>query len=101
MPPITPPPGFEWDPAKATSNLAKHGVSFGEATQVFADDRALFYADELALVGEPRFLALGMSRNANMLVVVHCIRGNGNVVRIISARRATRRERAHYDIGAP
>jgi hypothetical protein len=83
---------FEWDTDKATANLAKHGVSFEEATTVFLDlDYVLLVDGENA----ERLVALGYSARARVLFVVHCERGER--VRIISARRATPRERDAYE----
>jgi uncharacterized DUF497 family protein len=83
---------FEWDADKAADNAAKHGVTFEEAVTVFLDLDYLLVRDEL----EPeRFVAVGMSSQARVLFVVHCERGDK--VRIISARRATRRERETYE----
>ncbi|WP_159559608.1 BrnT family toxin [Alcanivorax sp. S71-1-4] len=88
--------GFSWDAAKAHSNLKKHGVSFEEARSVFYDEFAMQFEDD-SHSGEQRFLLLGMSRGGRVLVVVHCERGpDGEELRIISARRATGRERQHY-----
>ncbi len=83
---------FEWDADKAEANLAKHGVPFEEAVTVFLDLDYLLIRD--AVVHE-RFVAIGMSRQARVLFVVHCERGER--VRVISARRATRRERETYE----
>ena len=83
---------FEWEEDKAESNIAKHGVTFEEATSVFLDPDYVVTADPT----EPdRFIALGFSRLARLLFVVHIERGPK--VRIISARRATRSERQTYD----
>ena len=88
---------FEWDPRKATSNKAKHGVSFEEASSVFADELALFVADpEHSDEEEERFILLGLSSHVRLLVVVHAHREDDGVVRIISARRANTRERTQY-----
>jgi uncharacterized protein len=87
---------FEWDPAKARANLKKHGVSFEEAQSVFHDEFAVQFFDEEHSSDEERFLMLGMSVDANVLIVCHCERSDGNVIRIISARKATRKERAFY-----
>jgi uncharacterized DUF497 family protein len=84
---------FEWDPRKAAANLAKHGVSFDEASTVFGDPLAVTIPDPLHSVGEPRFVTLGQSSKALLVVVVHTDR---EAVRIISARRATSRERRIY-----
>jgi uncharacterized DUF497 family protein len=83
---------FEWDADKATANAAKHGVTFEEAVTVFLDLDYLLVRD--AVVPE-RFVAIGMSRQARVLFVVHCERGEK--LRIISARRATSREREAYE----
>lgn len=87
---------FDWDPAKAASNLRKHGVSFEEAQSVFYDEAALQFYDESHSSSEERFLLLGMSSGANLLLVCHCERGRGGVIRIISARKATKRESLFY-----
>ena len=87
---------FEWHGLKAVANLAKHGASFEEAQTVFYDDRALLIADPDASEREERFLLLGMSASARCLVVCHCERQGGDVLRIISARKADRRERQAY-----
>jgi len=87
---------FEWDLRKARENLRSHGVSFQEAQSVFYDDYAIQFYDEDHSRGEDRFLLLGLSDLARMLIVVHAVPGEGDVIRIISARRATRDERAHY-----
>lgn len=90
---------FEWDPAKATENLRKHRVSFEEAQSVFYDEFAVQFFDDAHAEDEDRFLMLGMSSGARLLLVCHCEREAGNVIRIISARKATRRESAHYQGG--
>lgn len=88
---------FEWDDAKASSNLKKHGVSFEEATTVFYDELAIqFYDDEHSDLGEDRFLILGRSNQSRVLMICHCERQDGDVLRIISARPATKNERKHY-----
>jgi len=93
---------FEWDPSKATSNRKKHGVSFEEAQSVFYDEFALqFYDDEHSRDDEERFLMLGMSAEARLLLVCHCERKSGEVIRIISARRATTRESKFYGVKQP
>ncbi len=87
---------FSWDQAKAQSNLKKHGVSFEEARSVFYDEFAVqFYDDESS--DENRFVLLGLSSQSRVLVVVHCERGaDGEELRIISARKATKKEHQHY-----
>jgi len=87
---------FEWDPAKAASNLAKHGVSFEDAQGVFYDERGLLLDDPDHSTVEERFILLGLSAPAGVLVVVHCYRRQRDVIRLISARRASRRERERY-----
>jgi uncharacterized protein len=90
---------FEWDPGKATANLKKHHVSFEEAASVFYDDFAIQFFDEEHSTAEERFLLLGMSSGAKLLLVCHCEQGAGSVIRIISARKATKREASHYQGG--
>jgi len=90
---------FEWDPKKAASNLKKHDVSFEEAQSVFYDEFALQFFDEENSAEEDRFLMLGKSGEARLLLVCHCERDRGNVIRIISARKATRSERKFYPGG--
>ena len=86
---------FNWDPAKAASNLRKHGVSFEEAQSVFYDEFAIQFYDERESSDEERFLMLGMSSGAHLLLVCHCERVGG-VIRIISARKATKQESSFY-----
>lgn len=90
---------FEWDPAKAASNLKKHKVSFEEARSVFFDEFAMQFFDEDHSTDEERFLMLGMSSGAKLLIVCHCEREHGEIIRIISARKATKRESAFYQGG--
>jgi uncharacterized DUF497 family protein len=87
---------FDWDPAKAATNLKKHQVSFEEARTVFFDDFAVQFFDEEHSQHEERFIMLGMSSGARLLVVCHCVRSEGEAIRIISARKATRGEAAFY-----
>lgn len=87
---------FEWDPAKATANLRKHRVSFVDAQTVFVDERARLIDDPDHSADEERFLILGIAASLRLLVVAHCYRAEGNVIRIISARRATSEEAASY-----
>ncbi|MGA9721544.1 MAG: BrnT family toxin [Candidatus Binatus sp.] len=84
---------FEWDPNKAASNLRKHGVRFAEAVTVLEDRAALGMRDDN--IQEERFVALGMDSIGRILVVVYAVRGAR--IRIISARKATRRERSQYE----
>ncbi len=92
---------LEWDVTKAVANRAKHGVSFEEAATVFEDDSALLIPDPAHSKSEERFILLGMSNQANLLVVVHCYRESESVIRIISARKATRREYGQYAKHSP
>jgi uncharacterized DUF497 family protein len=87
---------FDWDPSKAAANLKKHQVSFEEAKSVFYDEFAVQFFDEEHSSGEERFLMLGMSSGAKLLIVCHCEREHGEVIRLISARKATTRESAFY-----
>lgn len=90
---------FEWDPSKAAANLKKHRVSFEEAKSVFFDEFAVQFFDVDHSSDEERFLMLGMSSGAKLLIVCHCEREHGEVIRIISARKATKRESAFYQGG--
>ena len=86
---------FEWDKAKAALNKRKHGVSFEEAQTVFYDEHAIeFFAPDHS-DREDRFIMLGLSFKLRLLVVCHCVREAQSVIRIISARKATRREAEH------
>jgi hypothetical protein len=87
---------FAWDRRKARSNLVKHGVSFEEAQSVFLDESARLIGDPDHSAGEDRFLLLGYSFEARCLIVSHCYREAGSVIRLISARRATAREEKMY-----
>jgi uncharacterized DUF497 family protein len=87
---------FEWDPAKAASNAKKHKVTFELAKSVFYDDFAVQFFDEEHSSGEDRFLLLGMSSDARLLLVCHCEMEEANVVRIVSARKATQSEAQYY-----
>lgn len=88
---------FEWDPRKAADNLRKHGVSFDEAQTAFADEHGLLIDDPEHSAQEDRFILLGVSASARLLVVVHCYRMDDQVIRIISARKADRLERRQYE----
>ena len=87
---------FAWDRRKARSNLAKHGVSFEEAQSVFLDESARLIDDPDHSEEEGRFLLLGYSFRARCLIVSHCYRESNGVIRLISARRATAREKQVY-----
>jgi hypothetical protein len=88
---------FEWDEGKASGNLAKHGVSFSEASTVFADPLSRTIPDPLHSHDEGRFIIVGESSAGHTLVVVHTHRGGA--IRIISARKAISRERKEYERG--
>lgn len=87
---------FEWDENKAQSNLEKHGVSFEEAMTVFYDERALEFFDKNNSEWEDRFLMLGITTEFKLLLVCHCYRDDDNIIRIISARKATKNEAKNY-----
>lgn len=87
---------FEWDESKALVNLKKHQVSFEEAKTIFYDEFGVQFFDVNHSSDEERFLLLGMSSGAKLLIVCHCERDHGAVIRIISARKATKREGAFY-----
>ena len=86
---------FEWDPQKAESNNEKHGISFEEASTVFRDPLSLTIDDPLHSTGEVRMVQIGISHKNRLLVVVHTERENN--IRIISARKATKKERDNYE----
>jgi len=86
---------FEWDAAKAARNLTKHGVSFDEASTVFGDPLAGTILDPRHSDEEPRFVTVGLSTSRRLITVAHAEREDR--IRIISARRATRRERREYE----
>lgn len=88
---------FTFDKHKAEINFAKHGVSFIEAKSVFADEFARVIFDEEHSEYEERFIILGMSARARILIVVHCYREKDETIRIISARKATAREIKQYE----
>lgn len=87
---------FEWDVAKAIANKKKHGVSFDEAQSIFYDEFAVQFFDGDSSETEDRFLMLGLSGEAQLLIVCHCERGHGDIIRIISARKATANESKYY-----
>jgi uncharacterized protein len=86
---------FEWDQKKAAGNLPKHGVLFKEAATVFSDVLSLTYDDSEHSHGEQRYVTIGLSVEGRQLVVAHTRRGER--IRIVSARKATRRERRIYE----
>ena len=83
---------FDWDEQKARENQRKHGVSFDEARSVFFDPQAVEFFDDEHEQSEERFLLLGVSARLRILMVCHCLREKGNVIRIILARKATANE---------
>jgi hypothetical protein len=89
---------FEWDPTKAANNMRKHGVSFQTAARVFADPYALVEQDRIEN-GEERWQTIGVVEGVPMLMVAHTVREQDDieVIRIVSARRANRRERRRYE----
>jgi uncharacterized DUF497 family protein len=88
---------FEWDDTKAEANERKHGVPFAEAMTVFADPLSLTGYDPDHSVDEDRYITMGLSATGRLLIVSHADRGD--LVRIISAREATRGERKDYEDG--
>jgi len=86
---------FEWNPQKAESNINKHGVSFEEASTVFQDPLSLTIDDPLHSIDEERMVQIGISHKNRLLVVVHT--EIGDTIRIISARKATKKERNNYE----
>lgn len=87
---------FEWDDTKAKSNLKKHGVAFEEAQSVFFDDQAIQFWDADNSETEDRFLMLGLSNKLRILLVVHCFKEADSIIRISSARKATKNEMKEY-----
>lgn len=87
---------FEWDENKNEINKKKHKISFEEAQTVFYDENALVIDDPEHSQEEERFIILGLSKKANLLVVCHCYRASDTVIRIISARKATKTETKQY-----
>ncbi|NEP13903.1 MAG: BrnT family toxin [Symploca sp. SIO2C1] len=87
---------FEWDNEKNSINQKKHSISFEEAKSVFYDDNAIQFWDEDHSDVEDRFLLLGRSSKMRILLIVHCYREQESVIRIISARKATKNERKYY-----
>ena len=88
---------FEWDENKNHINQRKHGISFEEVQTVFEDAYAILFDDPDHSDEEERFLIIGMSSAKGVCIVSHCYRGMDEVIRIISARKATRTERSVYD----
>ena len=90
---------FDWDERKNKSNRIKHGIWFEEAQSVFSDPHGRLFYDPEHSEHEDRFILLGVSSAARTLIVVHCYKENDSVVRIISARKATRKEVRFYEEG--
>lgn len=88
---------FEWDENKNRINIEKHGISFEEAVTVFYDDNAVLFDDPDHSTEEERFLILGISQRSHLCIVSHCYRGADDIIRIISARKATKREAETYN----
>ena len=87
---------FEWDPRKDLSNQRKHGISFSEAQTAFYNESSTIYEDDEHSSDEERYILFGISAFLNLLAVVHCYRDDGRVIRIISARKATKTESKYY-----
>ena len=88
---------FEWDKNKNATNKKKHKISFEEARTVFYDENAILFFDEEHSDEEERYILLGYSENLKMLVVCNCYIQNKEVIRIYSARKATKNEQRYYD----
>ena len=87
---------FEWDQKKDKANAKKHGVSFQEAQTTFYDEQAIVFDDPDHSDEEDRFILLGTNHKLNILVVCHCYREKESIIRIISARKATKDEEQYY-----
>jgi uncharacterized DUF497 family protein len=90
---------FDWDESKNRANRKKHGVWFEEARSAFTDPHALLFSDPEHSEDEERVVLLGVTAASRLVVIVHCYRESDTVVRIISARPATDKERAFYEKG--
>ena len=90
---------FDWDDKKDKKNQKKHGISFDEASTVFFDEKAILFDDPEHSDEEDRFLLIGMSNKANICLVCHCYRDDDDIIRIISARKATKKEESRYEEG--
>ena len=88
---------FEWDSKKANINIKKHGISFEEAATVFEDEQGILFDDPDHSAEEERFILLGISSTTKLLIVCHCYRAEDGIIRIISARKATRSESMQYE----
>jgi len=87
---------FDWDIHKNLNNIEKHGVPFKEAATVFSDNAAVILDDTEFSQNEERFKIIGHSGNLRLLIVCHCYRDDDSVIRIISARKATKKEQNQY-----
>lgn len=87
---------FEWDEEKNRRNATKHGISFEQARFAFYDEHARFKSDPDHSGTEDRFILMGLDEQLRLLVVCHCLREKGRVIRLISARKATRPEARYY-----
>ena len=90
---------FTWDKSKSKANQKKHGISFEEAQTVFFDENAIEFFDPDHSQSEDRFLLLGLSSSLRIVVVSHCYRKSESLIRIISARKATKKEQKVYTGG--
>ena len=90
---------FNWDENKNEINKKKHGLSFEEAVEVFEDENAILFDDPDHSLDEDRFLIIGAIRSTKIYIVSHCYRDNDNVIRLISAREATKNEKRIYQEG--
>lgn len=90
---------FSWDERKNNGNQRKHGVSFEEAQTIFFDEHAVEFYDFEHSDSDERFLMIGLSIRLRVLLVCYCLRESGEVIRIISARKATKKEQRYYSGG--
>ena len=88
---------YEWDDVKASKNYKKHGIRFEEAQVIWADMNSLEFYDDVDLIGEDRFIRIGLNAKRGVLHVVYTERENGETIRIISARKASNSEKAIYE----
>ena len=87
---------FSWNKEKNLTNIRKHGIPFKEAATVFLDPNATLIGDDAHSNDEERYIVIGMSKKLNMLMVCHCYRNDGEMIRLISARTATKEEQKLY-----
>ena len=90
---------FEWDEKKNEINKKKHGLSFEEAREVFGDENAILFDDPDQSLDENRFLIIGSLKSSKICIVSHCYRDNDDIIRLISAREATKNEKRFYEEG--